>query len=433
MNKIEILYKILKDLKDHNLNICVLSIDTNGDIQSDTDIDLITSAKSTKKTVRLILKTIEDTDWKSVNFFWHGGGGIQLYLTNEEEHIILDIYDKFWLNDKLKITFNKNFEIIKHKNFYIPAPECEFTYLLLKRFSKNSIEERHYNRLFQLIKKIKSTEHPFFKNIYNTIGKNNLIKIIDELKQEKKLSIEKINEYYFLIKRNRFEKIITFIKDIHRFIFRVTNPTGAFISFLGTDGSGKSSIINKLLPDIDWIFRKNKIIHFRPAVLDKKSENIIVSNPHANQPRSKIISILKLIYYYLDFLIGYIKIVKPNLIGSSLLIFDRYFYDIIVDPLRYRYGASNLLVEALSKIVPKPNIVFILNSSEDILYKRKQELSIDELKRQIHAYNSLSKKISKSILIDASQDLKVVVENVKFYLLSYMNNRTEANISKYLK
>jgi len=430
MNKIEIVQYILKQLFLNDEKLCVLSVDSDGFIIYDTDIDIITFVSSTKQIIKKILKLIEKTEWTLVNFYWHGGGGVQLFLSNSNEGIILDLYDRYWSNKKLKIYFNKDFVIKKFSFYYLPSAACELTYVLLKRFSKNLFESNHYDRIFRLIR-IVNIDDPYLHMIEKKIGYQNFNILIENLKNNLKFSNEFIHENYLKINRTFFDKVVSFTQDIPRIWFRIIHPTGFSLLFLGPDGSGKTTIIKKTIIKHEWLFRKVKNIHFRPSLLEKKKYDII-TEPHLQNSRGILISYLKLFYYFFDYVLGNIFIFYPTRWPSGLIIFERYFYDIIVDPIRYRYGGNKQFTELLSKFVPKPNLTFILIGDPKILYMRKKELSLQELERQIVGYKKLSKEISNSFIINTLNEIDDVVRFTSLQIKKQLSLSALKNISKYI-
>ena len=71
--------------------------------------------------------------------------------------------------------------------------------------------------------------------------------------------------------------------------------------------------------------------------------NIDVKNPQNQLAYKGILSYMKLVFA-LEYIVGYFKVRYFKTI-SSIVIFDRYYDDIFVDPKRYRHGGSNLLLE----------------------------------------------------------------------------------------
>lgn len=81
-----------------------------------------------------------------------------------------------------------------------------------------------------------------------------------------------------------------------------------------------------------------------------------------------------------------------------MTIYDRYYYDYYVDIQRYKYGFSKRIPHMFGFMIPKPDMVSILSARPEVLYERKQELTLDELKRQMNAYLDASAKIKNSVI-----------------------------------
>lgn len=54
-------------------------------------------------------------------------------------------------------------------------------------------------------------------------------------------------------------------------------------------------------------------------------------------------------------------------------------------------------------MVIKPQIIFVLNADPEIIYKRKQELELDEIKRQLSEFRKIESISPNVIYIDAGQ------------------------------
>lgn len=160
------------------------------------------------------------------------------------------------------------------------------------------------------------------------------------------------------------------------------------ISFLGPDGSGKSTIIEEVKNNM--MFEKYHYFHLKPIKKsNKESESSIVDDPHMHPVYSKFKSYIKLLVFIYQYNFGWYKNIKHLNTNTSLVIFDRYYDDLLVDFKRYRYGGNRRIAKFVLKFIPKLDAYFILTTDSDIIYKRKQEVSIKELNRQIKAYKSL--------------------------------------------
>jgi thymidylate kinase len=191
---------------------------------------------------------------------------------------------------------------------------------------------------------------------------------------------------------------------------------GAWIAILGPDGSGKSSVIDEVKFDLNHNeFSGIEVIHLRPklGLQYKDGENsYIAEDPHGEKSRNTVSSLVKIIYFLFDYTIGYLIKVMPHLRSGKLVIFDRYYHDLLVDPKRYRYGAPMWFARYIGYLIPKPDLVIILSASAAVIQSRKQEVSFDETRRQTEAYIGLAKNMKNSIIIDVNKPLKEVVEDV---------------------
>src|SRR5690606_38742347 len=112
-------------------------------------------------------------------------------------------------------------------------------------------------------------------------------------------------------------------------------PRGLAIALLGPDGSGKSSVVEGLVRELAPHFTGWGRMHFRPN-FGRKDNTDPVPEPHAKAPRGRVASVAKLGYYLADYWLGYAFHVVPAVARGQLLVFDRYYHDLLVDPARYR-------------------------------------------------------------------------------------------------
>ena len=150
------------------------------------------------------------------------------------------------------------------------------------------------------------------------------------------------------------------------------------------------TIIEKLLIQ-ELPFKNKEYFHLKP--IKKKSSinsDIIVTDPHKYPPYSRLKSYIKLLYYVCQYNLGWLRNIFPLRAKSSLVIFDRYFDDMLVDSRRYRYGGSLTIAKITRLFIPKPDIYFILTADAKIIYERKQEVPFKELERQVKAYEAMA-------------------------------------------
>jgi thymidylate kinase len=178
---------------------------------------------------------------------------------------------------------------------------------------------------------------------------------------------------------------------------------------LGPDGAGKSTLIQGLVEITRPIFPEHQLFHWRPAALWRRKHRADVTKPHGKPPHSTSWSVVRVFAHFMDYWFGYFTKIKPILSHSGLVVFDRYFYDLAVDPLRYRYGGPRWLLSALIPFVPKPHLTLVLDASEHTVRARKQELEPDDLRRLRHRYRELAARIPGTEVIAADQEIDQVL------------------------
>lgn len=182
---------------------------------------------------------------------------------------------------------------------------------------------------------------------------------------------------------------------------------GITITFSGVDGAGKSTILEETRQILTEKYRKEVVLlRQRPSILPilstykygKKAAEQRAANtlPRQGNNKSKISSLVRFLYYYTDYVLGqWYVYVKVNLKGHILL-YDRYYFDYIVDSKRANIVLPPKLIKALYRPVFKPQLNFLLFADPEIILARKQELSKSEILELTQNFRSLFSQLNKS-------------------------------------
>jgi len=226
-------------------------------------------------------------------------------------------------------------------------------------------------------------------------------------------------------RRKDFIAVITNIyKNIKRIANRYSSKRGLFVAFMGPDGSGKSTVIKGIVDRLKTLYPEKLIeFHWRPYIRPRKKNTTTIQDPHKKPPYGFFLSLIKLMIYIISYNFGYIFQILPHRLKNGPIIFDRYYQDIFVDPLRYRYGGPYRAAKFAEKFIPRPDIYIFLDVEPALLQTRKQELPEKEIKRQRLAYLKLSGNLSGAFLLDSSQSPEQVLEQASHILISLLNNR----------
>jgi thymidylate kinase len=88
---------------------------------------------------------------------------------------------------------------------------------------------------------------------------------------------------------------------------------------------------------------------------------------------------------------------------------ERGWWDLVVDPARYRLNAPPAWIHLLGRLLPRPDRTIVLTGNAEVILARKAELSPDELARQLDAWRALPTARLRAVAIDATMPLETVV------------------------
>lgn len=201
-----------------------------------------------------------------------------------------------------------------------------------------------------------------------------------------------------------------------RFRFNTALP---WIAFLGVDGSGKSSVLQQLEETFcPPLYAGMKIVHRRPGLIAPVKENKLESGEevkhYSKSPHHVVISVIKLAIAALDWFLGYWVYVVYYRNKNYLVCFDRhYLLDLLVDPLRYRYGGPTWLTRIVIYLLPKPDLIILLDAPIEVIQSRKQEVSPETAVQQRSAYLKLVSAHPNGYIVDATRSLKDITADIE--------------------
>ena len=185
---------------------------------------------------------------------------------------------------------------------------------------------------------------------------------------------------------------------------------GRFVALLGPDGCGKSSVLAGVAAALAPEFSGVEARHFRPQA--RWGAGTPVAAPHALPPRSAALSALKLALEWARFRAGHRTVVRPRLRRGELVLFDRYYHDLLADPRRYRYGGPAWLARWVGRRVPAPDLFVVLDAPPEVLQARKAEVPPAESAAARAAYLALAAALPRARVVDGARPLARVVEEV---------------------
>ncbi len=203
-------------------------------------------------------------------------------------------------------------------------------------------------------------------------------------------------------------------------------PPGLLIACLGPPGSGKSSVIQALRERPLEMFAGTHTMELRPGVM--RADTVKASRTtRQREPRGRFTTNVKLMMFVADYWLGYWLWIRPKLVRSTLVVSNRYFDDVLVDPRRYRIDRALAFARLLLRWVPRPHLWLVFDIPSQVLQERQGELGeLEEAEatRQRGEYRRLLGGHENVVVLDADQPLDRVVAQAECAIASQLARRT---------
>jgi thymidylate kinase len=316
----------------------------------------------------------------------------------------------------------------RHNQFWVPAADLEFGCYLVRKIAKGHLDKEQGQRLSHLYQQdaagcrrqvARFWEAGSTALIVSAASSGNwepvrchLGKLRAELRRRATV-------------RNPWRVVGSRLRRLAERTLRVCSPaSGLNLVFLGPDGAGKSSVLQAMGQGLAGAFARTTCYGFAPALLHRLRPHTPTGRPHGLPPRSFLTSVLRAVFYWFAYYtFGYSVTVHLSLARSTLVLHDRHFVDVLVDPRRYRYGGPIWLLRLIWRLIPKPDLVILLDAPPGVLQARKQEVPFEETARQREAYLSLIETMKNGHVVDAARPLEHVVGDVNDIILRHLATR----------
>lgn len=215
--------------------------------------------------------------------------------------------------------------------------------------------------------------------------------------------------------------------ELHRIIYRVAHPTGLVIAILGVDGAGKSAVAANLPAHMASLCQRARVFHYRPF-WGRARRRPTACDPHQQRPRGAVLSLVKIAFVWLDYWVSWVSVIRPAKARSTLIVFDRYFDDLYLDPVRYRSAAVAGVAHWLARWAPRPDLFVVLDASVSQLHQRRPDMSPVTAAALKARYTQFTASEPRAIMINNDGRLEHALRETTQYALRFMVRRLQRRL-----
>jgi len=244
--------------------------------------------------------------------------------------------------------------------------------------------------------------------------------IMEQLSSKKYAFRPKFKMRYFFIRglfflRNQGFKMTGRISKLFR--------PGAYLVFLGSDGSGKTTTVERIMDICEKITIKRSFgnrftfkclpLNFLTRNMAKKAKKSGKAKGDVIEYKSGLIRYLVPFVYYLEYLLRYLFLTYPARVKNVAVIEDRHYLDLLTSK-----NADPKLVRMLYSLLPKPNKIIYLYNDPGTIMKRRRDHPKDDIlfqQKRFKRYRSLFDMEVKTGNIDKDIDkiVNYIISNIR--------------------
>lgn len=348
------------------------------------DIDIAISRSDYKKLKPLLIHLVEDLGWKIVTLLKSDRLVTWVVGMVDKNHATELIQLDFFFNTSVfGVELLNAKELITGRQFngkiYHPGIETQF----LDKYLYDRAVGAEYPEKYRLTREA-AKDSPVVKDKLKRIFGCDSVEECDRTSGKKLLAKA--------AGHNLGHRPFGFVAGVGRFMQTfvgnyLMSRTGFSVGFTGPDGSGKTTVIDRTIERLGAVFATaHSYYHFRPALFGnlgevahsagiKKDVDRNYSDPHRGGKTGALSSLARLGYYSVDYILGYFAKVKSQTRITRLVVFDRYFTDIICDSRRSRiYLPPRFLNMWRRLFIPSLDYNILLTASSETILSRKREL-----------------------------------------------------------
>ncbi|MFC6876181.1 hypothetical protein ACFQZF_00730 [Flavobacterium myungsuense] len=394
--KEDIFIKLIHFFKKENIEYCILGNVNEYPVKIGSDVDIVINSNQFRKVNLLVSQFLVSNNLEACNLLQHEIEGKYFVVSsvNDKEcnlvMLALDFCANYMVNGNIVLTDKEllaSKKLIRNNGveFWVCSDEIAFIYYLYKKIIKQSISKNQFEYLHKLWIQNRNVIIEQFHSRFRLELCNKLIDVFDT-GNETNLTPEFLKVLKKETQKSHKKNLKLAILEFKRRVFRFIKPTGVIIQILGNDETTKSDLTNLVIENAKDL----------EAFRSVSNLNFLKTNSMSN-------------FKWLYFIYQYWFIVYPQKVRSKLVVLDSCFYKLFFDTTYYNQNSNFFFNRILSKIIPKPDLFFVVDSSFKI---SEQKIS-----------NKNILKSKKVIFIDTKRETKIIAFEIKKNIHNYLVSR----------
>ena len=375
MNTEELILRKIFELLNKSSNYAVLRNFQDIPQKRSRDIDIIIKRNDFFEIRNSLISTLYTYGYQILMYYKGGEMHSMIFASckKEESHLVsFDFSFSIYVRDMVFFTAD---QILKSRQYNGILYHVRKDWEYLAKYTYNTILGVPYpNKYLDVKKEAESLYSEEIRTQLYSIGIR---------------STDKNNNFairFLLLKKHFWISLIAFFRYLYYSLYNALHSQGISIGFTGPDGSGKTTVINQLIKELNIVLNGIVVFHFRPSLYGnlgdvaysvgvKKTVDHNFNMPHRGEKTGIISSCIRLLYYSMDYLLGGFLKLKPLLFKRNVIVFDRYYTDIICDSRRSRiYLPLKFLYWWGRYFIPSLDYNILLTAQTDTILGRKKEL-----------------------------------------------------------
>jgi hypothetical protein len=214
-------------------------------------------------------------------------------------------------------------------------------------------------------------------------------------------------------------------------------PPGLRVALLGPDGAGKSTLSRAIAAGArsDLPFRSVKVprefavalpplssLRHRGAAPHGAAADDV--DPYRSRRSSPVASVLEYGYYGLDPWVAAGASFRRRRGYNQLLLHDRHMLELGLFPRRYGFGGPAWLARAMAKVIPRPDLVILLDAPLEVFRSRKQDVAAETSAHEQAALRAFVAAAPRGATVNADQPVEDVAADVRTAIVDTLAART---------